>query len=195
MYFSKTFFLFIFFAVLILAPAGMRADVLAPVTTQSNLYRPYYNPLGLPEYPLTQSSYFTDDNGNILMTVNVLGEVNRPGPLVVRESVDLASILSLAGGTKGQTNLKRVLITRQEPDSNGKSAYTVDLDRYYKKGDRSSFIALKPNDTIVFPEKSISLEKLALIASIGYGVTGMENLLYIVGVGYPLAFLYTTLFQ
>ncbi len=192
---SRTFFILLFFTLLSLLPYGMRADVLAPVTTQSNLYRPYYNPLGLPEYPLTQSSYFTDDNGNILMTINVLGEVNRPGPLVVRESVDLASVLSLAGGIKGQVNLKRVLITRQEPDKDGKMAYIVDLDSYYKKGDRSSFIALKPNDTIVFPEKSISLEKLALIASIGYGVTGMENLLYIVGVGYPMAFLYSTLFQ
>ncbi|MFZ4526352.1 MAG: polysaccharide biosynthesis/export family protein [Chlorobium sp.] len=195
MHFSRKLFILLFFTLLSLAPVGMRADVLAPVTTQSNLYRPYYNPLGLPEYPLTQSSYFTDDNGNILMTINVLGEVNRPGPLVVRESVDLASVLSLAGGTKGQTNLKRVLITRQEPDSNGKTSYIIDLDSYYKKGDRSSFIALKPNDTIVFPEKSISLEKLALIASIGYGVTGMERLLYIVGVGYPLAFLYSTFFQ
>ncbi|MFZ4801138.1 MAG: polysaccharide biosynthesis/export family protein [Chlorobium sp.] len=174
---------------------SLSAEVLGTITTQSNLYRPYYNPLGGPDYPLTQNSYFTDDNGNILMTINVIGEVNRSGPMVVRESVDLATILSLAGGVNGKANLKKVLITRQEPDSNGKQAITVDLDRYYKRGDRSSFIALKPNDTVVVPEKSLSLEKLALIASIGYTVTGMENLLYIIGVGYPLGFLYSTFFQ
>jgi len=192
---SLNFLIVILITLQSLIPADMRADFLSPVTTQSNLYRPFYNPLSGPDYPLTQGSYFTDDTGNILMTINILGEVNRPGPMVVRESVDLASILSLAGGVKGQANLKRVLITRQEPDRNGKQSYTIDLDRFYKKGDRSSFIALKPNDTVVIPEKSISLEKLALIASIGYTVTGMENLLYIVGVGYPLAFLYSTIFQ
>ena len=128
--------------------------------------QPPYNPLSGPSYPVMQDSYFTDDYGNILMTVNVLGEVNRPGQLVVRESVDFGGLLALSGGTKDSANLSRVVIARRVPDGNGKQAYILDLKAYYKHGDRSMFIALKPNDTIIIPEKGMTLDKLAKIAGI-----------------------------
>lgn len=127
---------------------------------------PAYNPLAGPAYPVMQDSYFTDDFGNILMTVNVLGEVNRPGQVIVRESVDFSTILALTGGTRSSANLGRVVVARREPDSNGKQAYLIDLKQYYKHGDRSMFIALKPNDTIIIPEKGMTLEKLSRIAGI-----------------------------
>lgn len=127
---------------------------------------PTYNPLSGPAYPVMQDSYFTDDFGNILMTVNVLGEVNRPGQVIVRESVDFSTILALTGGTRSSANLGRVVVARREPDSNGKQAYLIDLKQYYKHGDRSMFIALKPNDTIIIPEKGMTLEKLSRIAGI-----------------------------
>ncbi len=127
-----------------------------------------YKPLSGPNYPLVQDSYFTDDSGNILMIINVLGQVNKQGQLVVRENVDFATILALAGGLQSEANLRKVLVARQEPDKNGVQAYVVDLKEYYKHGDRSSFIALKPNDTIIFPERSFSFEKFASIVSVVY---------------------------
>lgn len=128
--------------------------------------QPIYNPLAGPAYPVMQDSYFTDDYGNILMTVNVLGEVNRPGQLVVRESVDFSTLLALSGGTRNSANLGRVVVARREPDSNGKQAYVINLKQFYKYGERSMFIALKPNDTIIIPEKGMTLEKLSRIAGI-----------------------------
>ena len=128
--------------------------------------QPPYNPLAGPSYPIIQDSYFTDDNGNILMTVNVLGEVNRPGQLVVSEHIDFGTLLALSGGSKGTANLSRVLIARREPDSSGKQAYILDLKRYYKHGDRSMFIALKPNDTIIIPERGMTLDNLSRVAAI-----------------------------
>ena len=125
-----------------------------------------YNPLSGPTYPLMQDSYFTDDSGNILMTVNVLGEVNRPGQLVVRESVDFASVMAFAGDVKNTANLGDVIVARKTPDSNGQQVYVLNLRKYYKHGDRSMFIALKPNDTIIVPEKGMTLDKLAKIAGI-----------------------------
>jgi hypothetical protein len=146
-----------------LQAAGETASTLFSGPQQSS-----YNPLAGPSYPLVQDSYFTDDNGNILMIVNVLGEVNKQGQLVVRENVDFATILALSGGLKSQANLKKVLVARQEPGKDGAQAYVVDLKEYYKHGDRSSFIALKPNDTIIFPEKSFSFEKFARIVNVVY---------------------------
>ncbi len=154
-----------------LAESAVRSSLI------SEQQQPGYNPLSGPNYPLVQDSYFTDDNGNILMIVNVLGQVNRQGQLVVRENVDFATILALSGGLQSGANLKKVLVARQEPDKNGAQAYVVNLKEYYKHGDRSSFIALKPNDTIIFPEKGFNFEKFSRI----------------VGVVYPWAYIYSNL--
>lgn len=146
-------------------------------TLFSGSQQPSYNPLAGPAYPLVQDSYFTDDSGNILMIVNVLGEVNRQGQLVVRENVDFATILALAGGLKSEANLRKVLVARQEPGKDGAQAYVVDLKKYYKHGDRSAFIALKPNDTIIIPENSFSFDKFTKV----------------VGAVYPWAYIYSSL--
>jgi hypothetical protein len=130
-----------------------------------------------PKYPLIQDSYFTDDHGNILMIVNVLGEVNRSGQIVVQEDADFATILTLAGGLKEGANQKKVLVARKEPDKNGAQGYIVDLSKFFAKGDRSSFINLKPNDTIIIPEKGLSLEKITRI--FGVAVTGVTGWYYI----------------
>lgn len=135
---------------------------------QQQVVQPAYNPLGGPGYPLVQDSYFTDDNGNILMIVNVLGEVNRQGQVVVRENADFATILALSGGLRKEANLKKVVVARKMPDENGILSYTVNIKDYYKKGDRTNFIALKPNDTIIFPEKAFSLAKVASVLSVIY---------------------------
>lgn len=127
-----------------------------------------YNPLAGPSYPMVQDSYFTDDSGNILMIINVIGEVNKPGQIVVRVNVDFPSILALSGGLKDSANLSKVVVSRREPDNNGQQAYRLDLKQYYRQGDRSGFIALKPNDTIIIPEKrGLSLDLISRLAGIG----------------------------
>lgn len=130
--------------------------------------RQSFNPIPGPDYPVAPDTYFTDDSGNILMYIKVLGMVNKQGPMVVREDVDFSEILANAQGLRPNADLHKVLVARQKPDENGKQAYIIDLKNFYKYGDRSMFIALKPNDTIVFPEKGISIDKLAKISSIIY---------------------------
>lgn len=144
---------------LLLSPTKLQAAIESASALFSGPQQTTYN----------RDSYFTDDSGNILMVVNVLGEVNKQGQLVVRENVDFATILALSGGLKSQVNLKKVLVARQEPDKNGVQAYVVDLKEYYKHGDRSAFIALKPNDTIIFPEKGFNFQKFtSLIGGVVY---------------------------
>jgi hypothetical protein len=135
---------------------------------QQTVTRQSYNPLMGPDYPVKPDAYFTDDSGNILMYVKVLGLVNKQGPMIVREDVDFSEILASAQGLRPNADLHKVLVARSKPDENGKQAYIVDIKKFYKYGDRSSFIALKPNDTIIIPEKGISIEKLARISSIIY---------------------------
>jgi len=97
--------------------------------------------------------------------------------MVVKEKVDFAKILALAGGVKDEANLKNVLVARNEPDKNGTQVYVIDLKKYYKHGDRSSFMALKPNDTIIVPENGISLRKIASVFSFVF--TGASGVYYL----------------
>ncbi len=125
----------------------------------------------LPGYGVPQDSYFTDNLGNILMNVNVWGQVYKPGPVIVKENADLASVLSQVGGPKEKANLKKVRVNRREPDENGQMTYLIDLKAYYKKGDTSSFVALKPNDTIIIPEdQGITTDMFLRIAGLGLSV-------------------------
>lgn len=146
-------------------PNSAMADI-SMVGNESTAIAPNYNPLAGPSYPVTQNSYFTDDSGNILMYVNILGMVARPGQFIVRENADFATILALSGGLVKDANLKKVLVIRKEPDDNGQQAYVVNMKPFYKKGDRSNLIALKPNDTIIIPEKGITLSKISQYSSI-----------------------------
>jgi len=133
---------------------------------EPSVVAPTYNPLAGPSYPVAQDSYFTDDSGNILMFVNILGKVARAGQYIVRENADFTTILAISGGLGPDADLKKVLVIRHEPDDNGKQAYVVNLKSFYKKGDRSFFIALKPNDTIIIPEKGVSIAKISQYAGV-----------------------------
>lgn len=159
----------------------MMMMAMSPVTLHADLggeskVMPY-NPLGGPSYPINQNSYFTDDYGNILMFVNVIGMAGRQGQIVVRENIDFANLLAIVGGINSETNLKKVLVVRSQPEESGKQIYIVDLKPFYKKGDRTNFIALKPNDTIIFPEKGVSLNKIAKVLSITYPVFSLYNII------------------
>lgn len=105
------------------------------------------------EYQISREKYFTDNNGNIKMFVNVWGHVNNPGLHVVNEGIDLATLISLVGGPMSGVNLKAVRIYRELPDENGKIVHKINLDTFFDSGDRSEFIKIKPNDTIVVPQK------------------------------------------
>jgi hypothetical protein len=158
-------------------PDLARADTSSMLGNEPTVAPSLYNPLAGPSYPIAQDSYFTDDSGNILMFINIIGHVARPGQFIVRENADFATILALTGGIAQDANLSKVLVIRHEPDENGKQAYVVNLKPFYKKGDRSGFIAFKPNDTIIIPEKGISIAKISQYASM---LSPMVYLYYII---------------
>lgn len=105
------------------------------------------------DYQVSRERFITDDHGNILMFVNVWGHVNSPGRHTVYDGIDMATLLSIVGGPKTGANLKKVQVFRELPDASGQKNYTLNLDSFFKAGDRSGFIQLKPNDTILIPQK------------------------------------------
>ncbi|MCW8799228.1 MAG: hypothetical protein OQK66_09715, partial [Prosthecochloris sp.] len=101
----------------------------------------------MPGYGMPVDTYFTDNMGNILMYVNVLGEVYKPGQHIVRQDADISTVLSMVGGSNDDANLKKAKVLRYKPDEDGKQIYSVNLKDYLEEGDRSTFVELKPNDT------------------------------------------------
>ena len=100
--------------------------------------------------------YVTDEKGNILMYVNVWGHVKRPGNILVYDGIDLASVLSMAGGPNRGAKYESILLIRDIPDDLGNTKYEIDMDTFVKEGDKSHFVQILPNDTIIVNQTKFS---------------------------------------
>jgi len=108
---------------------------------------------GYSDFQISSQNYLTDQKGNVLMYVNIWGTVKNPGRQLVYEGIDLATLLSIVGGPMQGANMKKVRLYREIPDLNQKLTYLIDLESFISTGDRSEFIKIKPNDTILIPQK------------------------------------------
>ena len=105
------------------------------------------------DFQISSERYLTDDNGNIMMNVNIWGHVGQPGHHLVYEGIDLATLMSVVGGPKSGANMKKVRVYREIPEEDGTLVYHLNFEKFVSSGDRSEFIRIKPNDTIIIPEK------------------------------------------
>jgi len=105
------------------------------------------------DFQISSERYLTDEKGNIMMYVNIWGHVESPGHHLVYEGIDLATFMSIVGGPKSGANMKKVRVYREIPEEDGTLVYYLDFEKFVSSGDRSEFIRIKPNDTIIIPEK------------------------------------------
>ena len=105
------------------------------------------------DFQISSERYLTNATGSIMMNVNVWGHVGSPGSHIVYDGIDFTSLLSLVGGPMDGANLKNVRIYREIPDADGSLVYHIDLNEFINTGNRSEFIKIKPNDTIIIPQK------------------------------------------
>ena len=100
-----------------------------------------------------RTKYVTDDNGSILIHVNVWGHVKLPGNHLVYDGIDLISLLSVVGGPHPGADMDNIVLIREVPDINGNIKYKINLDTFYKEGNRDNLVEILPNDTIIIKEK------------------------------------------
>ena len=105
------------------------------------------------DFQISSERYLTDEKGNIMMYVNIWGHVGKPGHHLVYEGIDLATLMSVVGGPKSGANMKKVRVYREIPEEDGTLVYHLDFEKFVSSGDRTEFIRIKPNDTIIIPEK------------------------------------------
>ena len=96
------------------------------------------------------NDYYTDENGDIYIFINVLGHVESPGSHMVYEGADILTVLAQAGGYLKGAKTSEILII----PAVGKS-YTIDLDKMMRQGEMIK-INFKPNDTIHIDETNIN---------------------------------------
>ena len=108
------------------------------------------------DFQISSERYMTDAKGNIMMYVNVWGQVGNPGHILVYEGIDMATLISIVGGPSSGANMKKVKIYRELPDDDGQIIYNLNFNNFINSGDRSDFIKIKPNDTIIIPQTNLS---------------------------------------
>ena len=108
-------------------------------------------------HQISSEKYKTDEKGNIAMYVNIWGQVRTPGRHLVYDGIDFATLISIVGGPAQGANMQKVRLYREVPDVDGTLTYDIDLESFISTGDRKNFLKIKPNDTILIPQKPMSL--------------------------------------
>ena len=138
---------FVFFLFCTTAPAqesGLLGDIKSPQQASEYIYR--------------------SSPRESLISVQLLGAVNKPGIYYVPANTDLLKLITLAGGSNNAGNLSEVLVRKTEPQSwlgfksnkaidEYQGAYEVDVEKLLKYGGAKG-LKLQQDDFIYVPAKS-----------------------------------------
>ena len=96
--------------------------------------------------------------------VYVVGNVNSPATIPLREPVTVSRAIAMAGGLRQDSKKDKVRIVRQEPGSQTKKEIIVDLSAIEKK--RAEDLALLPNDIVDVPTSAGKSLMRSLLGSV-----------------------------
>ena len=110
-------------------------------------------------------------DNQLLIKVNVWGEVLKPGIVEVPDNTNLLSLISMAGGPTENAKLSKVKIVRNFSENR---TFTVNVKDCVRDGKAEQIPLIKPGDTVIVPRNSFhSVSKyitffynLAVIASV-----------------------------
>ena len=139
------------FTILIVISISLQIAYANPFSGNNTSADSEFNP-----FSISSERFVTDQKGNILMHVNIWGHVKNPGSHLVYDGIDLATLLSSVGGPLAGAHLSKIRLIREQRDSDDKLVYEINIKEFYNKGDRSTFVKILPNDTIIIEEKLIS---------------------------------------
>ncbi|MEK2689946.1 SLBB domain-containing protein [Bdellovibrio sp. GT3] len=114
--------------------------------------------------PAQASEYiFRSSPKESLISVQLLGAVNRPGIYYVPPSTDLLKLITLAGGSSSSGDMSEILVRKLEPKTwaeikskaveEYQGAYEVDAEKVIKYGGGKQ-LKLAQDDFIYVPQKS-----------------------------------------
>jgi hypothetical protein len=111
----------------------------------------------------TASRYYLGKEEELLIPVNIIGFVNKPGQFMVPTETDLVSLIAYAGGLRENAKLYNIRVVRSfATNGHGQpNILTVDLKKYFDTGNRKLIPRMMPDDTIIVPgSKTVTFEKI-----------------------------------
>lgn len=121
---------------------------------------------------------FQSYKGQELMTIKLLGAVSKSGLYHVPKKMDLATLLSLAGGTTSDANLKSVLIGQEE--NKEKKSIEINVEEKIERGEINIY-DLRANDVVLVKRKEpiIGTDTWRLISLISLALTSILTIVAI----------------
>jgi polysaccharide export outer membrane protein len=86
--------------------------------------------------------------------IYVLGEVKKPGILVMEDSMNIMDALLHSGGPTLQADQKKIILIRSYPEQIELQA--IDLKSLFDTGDKDQMVALQENDIIYVPPSFVA---------------------------------------
>ena len=135
------------------------------------------------------SRYLIGQEEQMLLPVNILGLVAKPGQYMVPFRTDLVSLIAFAGGFRENAKITEVKIIRNAinkknlKNSGRAEVFTVNIKKYFENGDIAQIPQLKPDDTILIKgtaARSVNkffdfLGKLAIIGQLAFYVAVVQR--------------------
>ena len=90
------------------------------------------------------AQYILGDSDVLLISVNLWGNVLKPGIYSVPSAFNIIDLLSSAGGPTRSARLNDVRIVRKNQE-----VITVDIEKYVKTGNQDLLVPLQPGDVII----------------------------------------------
>lgn len=92
------------------------------------------------------------------MQVSVFGMVNRPDNYPINNQTSIFKIISMAGGTTEEANIKNVRIYHEDSNPH----YTkLDLTQYLESGQINSAVQVYPGDVVYVPRKDNAVREMS----------------------------------
>jgi hypothetical protein len=120
------------------------------------------------------SQYYIGATNELLIRVNIWGQVRQPGQYFIPSTTDLISLISVAGGPQPGSRLDNVRIVRNR--ENGSEIIMVNIKKFLKTGDKRLIPNLEPEDTIILTGSTwkligdviTSVSQLSIVATAYY---------------------------
>ncbi|MGH7599880.1 MAG: polysaccharide biosynthesis/export family protein [bacterium] len=98
---------------------------------------------------LGASRYYIGKEDELLIPVNILGYVNKPGQYLVPNQTDLVALVAFAGGFKEDAKMNNIKILRGIATNGHPQIFKVDLKKYFATGNRKLIPSMLPDDTVI----------------------------------------------
>lgn len=118
---------------------------------------------------------FQSYKGQELMTIKLLGAVQKSGLYHVPKEMDLATLLSLAGGTTSDANLTNVLVGQKTRKNQvAQKSLEINVEEKLEQG-KINIYDLKPDDVVLVKRKKpvIGTDTWRLISLISLALTSI----------------------